>query len=89
VLETCDWKIDGTGHAAAKLEPLGPSVRGAAGPPALVRLDAVERAHTLRSRMRKLGITRPAPPAEPRGPVERMSARSITFSSSRTLPGHA
>jgi transcriptional regulator with GAF, ATPase, and Fis domain len=44
VLETCDWKIDGTGHAAAKLG-LNPS--------------------TLRSRMRKLGITRPARPAEP------------------------
>jgi transcriptional regulator with GAF, ATPase, and Fis domain len=44
VLEACDWKIDGTGHAAAKLG-LNPS--------------------TLRSRMRKLGISRPARPAEP------------------------
>jgi transcriptional regulator with GAF, ATPase, and Fis domain len=44
VLATCDWKIDGTGHAAAKLG-LNPS--------------------TLRSRMRKLGITRPARPARP------------------------
>jgi transcriptional regulator with GAF, ATPase, and Fis domain len=44
VLESCTWKIDGTGHAAAKLG-LNPS--------------------TLRSRMRKLGITRPARPAEP------------------------
>jgi transcriptional regulator with GAF, ATPase, and Fis domain len=43
VLEACAGKIDGKGHAAAKLG-LNPS--------------------TLRSRIRKLGITRPARPAE-------------------------
>jgi hypothetical protein len=73
-------------------EPLGPSARGAAGQPAFVRLDEVERAHTRRVleacdwkidgtghaaaelglnpshaalRMRKLGMRRPARPAEP------------------------
>jgi transcriptional regulator with GAF, ATPase, and Fis domain len=44
VLEACAWKIDGKGHAAAKLG-LNPS--------------------TLRSRMAKLGLRRPARPAEP------------------------
>jgi chemotaxis protein methyltransferase CheR len=84
--------IRSTGPTLRLEEPLGPSARGAAGPPALVRLDAVERAHirrvleacdwkidgtghaaetlglnpsTLRSRMRKLGIRRPARSAEP------------------------
>ena len=44
VLEACAWKIEGPGHAAAKLG-LNPG--------------------TLRSRMTKLGIRRPARPAEP------------------------